>query len=122
MAHDLAPAIGSRRLSVPVKKLKNKKLAQKVRRLKEFCTNICSFIDTIIFKVKLKASGNSQSDLEALISRLFSSEDPKVTPIKVVYIHLRDNKLYPKRKFAILNFIVQCKLLRKLIEKLHHRL
>ena len=46
-------------MSVPVKKLKNKKLAQKVRRLKEFCTNICSFIHTIIFKVKLKASGNS---------------------------------------------------------------
>ena len=84
-----------------LKKLKNKKLAQKVRRLKEFCTNICSFIDTIIFKVKLKASGNSQSDLEALISRLFSSEDLKVTPIKVVYIHLRDNKLYPKRKFSM---------------------
>ena len=84
-----------------MKKLKNKKLAQKVRRLKDFCSNICSFIDTIIFKVKLKASGNSQSDLEALVSRLFSSEDLKVTPIKVVYIHLRDNKLYPMRKFAI---------------------
>jgi len=41
-------------VSVPVKKLKNKKLVQKARRLKEFCFNVQSFIETIIFKVDLR--------------------------------------------------------------------
>ena len=102
MVPDISPAMGSRKLSVPVKKLKNKKLAQKVRRLKDFCNNVCSFIETIIFKVNVKAS-TSQVDLEGLVARLFSQDDLKITPLKVVYIHLRDNRLYPKRKIDILN-------------------
>jgi hypothetical protein len=50
--------VGSSKLSVPVKKLKNKKVGQMVRRLKEFCNNVCSFVETIIFKMNLKTSSS----------------------------------------------------------------
>lgn len=43
----------------------------------------------------------------------------KITQIKVIYIHLRDNNLYPKCKCLICSHvsIVQYKLLKKLIDK-----
>lgn len=42
------------RVSVPVKKIKNKKLCQKVKRLKDFCMNVSSYIETVNFKLQVR--------------------------------------------------------------------
>jgi hypothetical protein len=94
-------------VSVPVKKLKNKKLFQKVKRLKDFCANINSYIETMIFKLKLRQSLISpagQQEIDSLVDQMVNEDQGKkvkISSIKVIYIHLRDNNLYPKCKFSI---------------------
>lgn len=87
------------RVTVPVKKLKNKKLGSKVRRLRDFCNNVCSYLETLIFKITLRLSGNNQAELENLVTRILTTDSLKITPLRVMYVHLRDNHLYPKSKF-----------------------
>ncbi len=87
---------------MPVKKLKNKKLGQKARRLRDFCMNVCSYLETLLFKLTLRHSSSNQPDLENLVSSILASETLKITPLKVVYVHLRDNHLYPKSNVYLL--------------------
>ena len=42
---------------MPVKKLKNKKIAMKVKRVKEFAQNVASYVETLKFKVSLTING-----------------------------------------------------------------
>jgi hypothetical protein len=79
-------------VTVPVKKLKNKKLAQKVRRLRDFCSNVHSYLETLLFKVKLKGdgSGSAEDMVTRLIAQDAGGKKVKITSLKVIYIHLRD--------------------------------
>lgn len=113
------------RVSVPVKKFKNKKLAQKVKRLKDFCVNVNSYIETINFKLKVREIqllSTPEASIEELVGSMLGAEKKvKLTSIKVIYIYLRDGRLYPKSKhypYLTSSFVVQLKLLRKLVEKL----
>lgn len=80
---------------MPVKKLKNKKLAQKIRRIKDFAQNVSAYIETLKFKVSLALG----EDVEEEVNQILQSQDEKdflkITPLKVMYIHLRDNCLLP---------------------------
>lgn len=118
--------ISSSTVSVPLKKLKNKKFSQKVRRLKDFCDNVSSYIDTIIFKLTLTEvilgqrtiSQNGSTEIEGLVNKLIDQDlesnargsvgkkGTKITSLKVVYIYLRDNSLFPKRKAKHLNTLL----------------
>jgi hypothetical protein len=95
------------RVSVPVKKFKNKKVLQKVRRLRDFCLNVNSYIETIMFKLQVREiqlSGGSQEKIEVLVSQMLAEDTAengkplKITSLKVIYLHLRENRLQPKCK------------------------
>lgn len=99
--------ITEKRVSFAVKKLKDKKLSQKVRRLRDFCSNVNSYIETIIFKLQLRSSQLSPASgsIEEMVNRLVSQESDgkkiKITSIKVIYIHLRENSIHPKCNLSL---------------------
>lgn len=85
-------------VTLPVKKLKNKKLAQKVRKLKDFCSNVLSYIETLSFKVGVKVH-KDEKEIQTLVERIITNGDSvKITSVKLIYIHLRENCLYPHCK------------------------
>jgi len=51
-------------------------------------------------------------------------KEGKITSLKVIYIHLRDNRLFPKSNYLSLNnlCLVQAKLLRTLIERIDEKI
>jgi hypothetical protein len=50
-------------VQVPVKKLKNKKIAMKIKRVREFAQNVSSYIETLKFKVSLGMGDNVEDDV-----------------------------------------------------------
>ena len=64
--------------------------------MREFCSNVQSFVETIVFKVELRGGVGHEQEVEKLVTSMLS--EGKVTSLKVIYIHLRDNRLFPKGK------------------------
>jgi hypothetical protein len=78
-------------VQVPVKKLKNKKIAMKIKRVREFAQNVSTYIETLKFKVSLGMGDNVEDDVNQMLQSQDDKDFIKITPLKVMYIHLRDN-------------------------------
>jgi hypothetical protein len=85
---------------------------------------VSAYIETLKFKVSLAAGDNVEEEVNLILHSHEEKEFLKITPLKVMYIHLRDNCLFPQRKNQLFTqfTIVQCKLLRKLIERIYGKL
>lgn len=80
-----------------MKKLKYKKLAMKIRRVRDFAQNVASYIETLRFKVSLGMGENVEEEVNQMLQAQDDNKDHmRITPLKVMYIHLRDNQMLPK--------------------------
>ncbi len=46
---------------------KNKKMVMKLRKLREFCHNVSSYVETMAFKLRVEASSGQDSEIEEII-------------------------------------------------------
>ncbi|CDW91181.1 UNKNOWN [Stylonychia lemnae] len=90
-------------INVPVKQLKNKKLLKKINSIEEFCSHVESYMETMAFKLCIELH-QDENQIDEMVNKMISIQHGKIyktSSLKVVYVYLRENGLYPKNQSDI---------------------